>query len=332
MSQLLATFLRIKNAKNINKEDLLSEEKYIYQFEIDGKEKDFSIKNKSEDFFIQNHLIPTVKYYISVDGDTINDIEFYDKADIEGIVIDYTPGVKNIKNFIKILLAPLGKTLYVFGGGWNIQDDNESFITKSIGTFPFWEKFYRSNNENYSYKEDTYPKNGWNEYFYAGLDCTGYMGWAIYNLMNTKSGNEEGFVYPSTTFSKTIAKFNYGTWRKPISSDYKEIISSLNPGDIISIDGHVYAVVSTCTDGSAVIIHSTVSPSISGVKGGGVQLSAISANGDEDYSCKAYKMAKEYMEKNYSDWTKRYPVVIKPIAQYLDFSKEDTGIFSWFIE
>ena len=37
------------------------------------------------------------------------------------------------------------------------------------------------------------------------------------------------------------------------------------------------------------------------------------------------------MEQYYGQWVKRYPPVMKPVEIYLDFSKEDLGIFSWHI-
>lgn len=317
MDRLVATFIGIEDNNS------------IYLFEINSEKKRFYIK-KTEQYYIQNRLIPTFKYFIEVDGNTIIDVEFYDKSNIKGIIKNYTPGLKTIKNFIKILLAPLGNTLYIYGGGWNIQDHGASFITKTIGVFPYWENFYNNTDANYSYKNDTYPKNGWNEYYYAGLDCAGYIGWAIYNMMNTQNEINDGFVYKSSILAQTLANhYNFGVWERPNTNNYKEIINMLHPGDIISIEGHVYAVIGKCSDDSAVIIHSTVSPSITGVKGGGVQLSALNPNNAS--TCDAYKLIQKYMEQHYGQWVKRYPPVMKPVEIYLDFSKEDLGIFSWHI-
>lgn len=326
-----ATFIGVKDDVNITREDVLNENNCIYQFEIEGVKKNFCIKKKDDNYYIQNHLVPGVEYLIQVDGNTIMDIDFFYKNDVIGSINDFIPGKRTLKNFLKVLMAPLGKTIYVFGGGWSFQDDKASFIANTIGCFSAWENFYKMVDENYSYKDDTYPKNGWNRYFYAGLDCTGYLGWAIYNTLYAESEKEEGFVYPSSIVARTLADYyNFGTWKKPNTKDYKKIIKMLCPGDIVSINGHVYVVLGVCDDNSMLIIHSTVTESITGIKGGGVQINAISGNGDDDINCEAYHLAQEYMSKYYPEWIKRYPVTVKPVSIYLDFSgKEELGIFSW---
>ena len=325
-----ATFLGIKNNKEITREEVLSEDSNIYQFEVDGEIKDFCIK-ESEDYYIQNHLVPSYDYFIEVENNKITNISFCNEKDACGIVEGYTPGKKTIENFLKVLLGPLGKTIYVFAGGWSFLDDKAAFMAKTIGCFPTWENFYKTIDENYSYENDTYPRNGWNRYFYAGLDCTGYLGWAIYNTMYDKNEIGDGFVYLSSTVAKRLAEqYNFGIWKRPDTDNYEEIVKLFHPGDIVSIDGHVYIILGVCSDNSVIIIHSTVTKSITGIEGGGVQLSAININGDEDTNCEAYRLIKEYMEDNYPKWIKKYPVVVKPASIYLDFSKrEDLGIFSW---
>lgn len=100
-----------------------------------------------------------------------------------------TPGLKTIKNLLQTALAPVGSTLYVWGGGHFENRDIQkiSYGSTHIGVHPEWKMFYDSQNENYKWDD-------WNFQTKKGLDCSGYIGWVVYNIMNTESGNE-GYVY-----------------------------------------------------------------------------------------------------------------------------------------
>lgn len=327
-----AIFLGIKDSKNVSKEDMLSR-KCIYQFKVGNEIKEFAIDDENKNYSIRNKLMIGYEYDIELEEDRVLSAILTSSIDVEGIVDGYNPGERTIKNFLMTSLGPLGKTLYVYGGGWNVQDEGSSKLTTTIGVSPTWEKFYSSVDENYSYTGTTYPTNEWNEYYYAGLDCSAYVGWTLYNTMNSVTSENGGFVNSSTKMAKLLSEgYNYGEFKHPNTSDYKTISKSFHPGDIVSIDGHVYIVIGTCSDNSVVIIHSTVSPSITGISGGGVQMSAININGDNDTNCEAYRLAKSYMEEYYGDWAQRYPVVVKPVSVYFSFpdDKESTGIFSWY--
>ena len=59
--------------------------------------------------------------------------------------------------------------------------------TRTIGVSPDWVRFFEANGADYTYKEKDgdenqadpensyYPYGGYNEYYYAGLDCSGYL-------------------------------------------------------------------------------------------------------------------------------------------------------------
>mgnify|MGYP002519661161 CR=1 FL=1 len=144
--------------------------------------------------------------------------------------------------------------------------------------------------------------------------------------------NEPGFVCSSTGMAEMLAnEYGYGYRENLSESDYADIVSSLKPGDIVSIAGHVYMVVGVCGDGSVVIIHSSVTPSVTGEEAGGVQLSAISINGTYDTDCEAYSLACEYTA-NYPEWESRYPVVMENPQIYFNFTNQNTGIFHWSID
>ena len=99
----------------------------------------------------------------------------------------------------------------------------------------------------------------------------------------------------------------------------------MKPGDIMSMNGHVWISLGTCADGSVVILHSTPSKSHTGQPGGGVQISAVGA----DESCEAYRIAERYMTEHYPQWSARYPVTLCDPARYFTFEGENAGRFTW---
>lgn len=109
------------------------------------------------------------------------------KAPVSG-----TPGKKTLKNFLATAMEPVGTALYVYGGTWDWQDVNSSNQSMTIGLSQSWIDFFQSQDKTYHYKnpnpaESYYPHNAWNQYYYAGIDCSGYVGWSVYNLMNTEN-------------------------------------------------------------------------------------------------------------------------------------------------
>ena len=209
---------------------------------------------------------------------------------------DYTapvsgvPGKLTLKNFLATAMEPVGTALYIYGGTWDWQDAASSNQASTIGLSQSWIDFFQSQNADYTYKneanpsESYYPHNAWNQYYYAGIDCSAYVAWAAYNIMNTESGNE-GYVMSSTKMAKNFAEEQgWGTWEQKdfTPADFK-------PGDIFSMNGHVWICLGKCDDGSLVILHSTPSDSINGQGGGGVQINGV---GDSE-NCQAVKLAEK---------------------------------------
>ena len=232
-----------------------------------------------------------------------------------------TAGEKTLTNLIKTAVMPAGCVNYVYGGGWDWQDVASSSQAKSIGVADSWTDFFFSQDGNYKYKPDYYPNGGWNEYYYAGLDCSGYVGWVIYNVMNTADG-AEGYVMSSTKMAGNFAERGWGT----ATTSFKA--ADFKPGDIFSMKGHVWMCIGTCSDGSIVIAHSTPSKSRIGNDGGGVQLSAI---GDSK-NCEAYQLADKYMSQFCPEWYARYEVALKSYADYTALSGAGTGKFTWKLD
>lgn len=383
-----AEYLGIKDMGSKTREDVLAPGSKVYAFRIDGEEKLFSIKadkTLTEDadadsdgdgindyyvvysadengYSLQNKLFIGYTYKIKAEDDEITYVsDILPEMGSDGFVSN-VPGERSVRNFLKTALSPMGSVLYVYGGGWDFQDIGSSDISRKIGISKTWKDFYSSKNEDYWFdyiegRNDPnvsfYPVNGYNNWFFAGLDCSGYLGWVLYNTMYTDSFAHPGFVMSSTKFAKSLqddysfGSFNHisGFMENGENCSYSEgsdnekyfrkVISLFAPGDIVSIPGHVYIVVGTCSDGSAVILHSSLTLSKTAVRGGGVMLSAISPKGKDDKYCEAYKAVESFVSehKDKCDFYERYDISSVDPALYLVFpdEKESTGIFTWKI-
>ena len=251
-----------------------------------------------------------------------------------------TPGRKTLKNFLSTALMPVGTTLYMFGGGWNWQDTGTSRFVCEIGVPESWISFFQSQDMNYTFKSQDYasgdlmenadpansyyPYYGWNEYNYAGVDCSAYIAWTTYNTINKKSG-KSGYLTNSKRIASSYAGRSWGTLSTDFNKPKNSRSSDFKPGDIISIDGHAWITLGTCSDGSILILHSSPTLSYTNEPGGGPQISAI---GDSE-DCKAFKLAEEYMTKYYPEWSSRYPVVLRDYETMTNIEAEGTGKFSW---
>ena len=250
-----------------------------------------------------------------------------------------TPGKRTLKNYLQTAMNPVGTALYVYGGSWDWQDVNSSTQALTIGLPQSWIDFFQQQDANYTYKNSAdpahsyYPHNSWNQYYYAGVDCSAYIGWTVYNVMHTESTTNDlsdGYVMSAVKMAKTFADKGWGTWTRDIKS--------FKPGDIFSMSGHVWTVLGVCDDGSIVFLHSTPSDSKAGQGGGGVQLSALNPNSDDDKNCEAYKLVTKYMTKYYPEWSTRYDAVLRSYDSYAtpasgsEYSKTWSGNFSWNLD
>ena len=250
-----------------------------------------------------------------------------------------TPGKRTLKNYLQTAMNPVGTALYVYGGSWDWQDVNSSNQALTIGLPQSWIDFFQQQDANYTYKNSAdpahsyYPHNSWNQYYYAGVDCSAYIGWTVYNVMHTESTTNDlsdGYVMSAVKMAKTFADKGWGTWTRDIKS--------FKPGDIFSMSGHVWTVLGVCDDGSIVFLHSTPSDSKAGQGGGGVQLSALNPNSDDDKNCEAYKLVTKYMTKYYPEWSERYDAVLRSYDSYAapatgsPFKETWSGNFSWNLD
>lgn len=198
-------------------------------------------------------------------------------------------GTSTIKNLLQTALAPVGSTMYVWGGGWNKADTGAGTDAKRIGLSPVWRSFAKNKKTSYNYKNYRYQ-------IHNGLDCSGYVGWCVYNVLNTKP-NKKGYVYSASKQAKRFSELGFGSYSTAGR------IKDYRAGDVMSSTckccGHVWIVVGQCKDGSVVLLHS--SPA-------GVQLCGTTTLSGKKNS-KAYKLAKKYMKKYYKTWYSRYPNV-----------------------
>ncbi len=240
-----------------------------------------------------------------------------------------TPGQRTVKNYLATALEPVGTALYVYGGTWDWQDVASSPQGRTIGIPQTWIDFFQQQDANFSYRNDndytstTYQFGLWNQYHYAGVDCSGYVGWSVYNVMNTQSGmaDTDYYVGGANTRAKRLAEAGFGEYtREFTAADFK-------PGDIMSMSGHCWICLGTCPDGSIVIAHSTPSDSKNGKGGGGIQISGVS----DTPNSQAYQLAKFYMEKYYPEWSSRYDAVQRGMSYVTNISNSNNGKFSWTI-
>ncbi|MCD8014226.1 MAG: Ig-like domain-containing protein [Lachnospiraceae bacterium] len=188
-----------------------------------------------------------------------------------------------IKTLLSTALEPVGSTMYVWGGGWNEEDTGAGTEAVSIGVSVQWKTFFEQQTSSYDYRTTRYQISN-------GLDCSGYIGWCIYNILNTTDGNE-GYVMKASKMASNFASRGWGTYKSASSvTDYKA-------GDIMSSSGHVWMVVGSCSDGSVVLLHS--SPP-------GVRLAGTPSSSGNT-SSEAVKLAASYMKKYYPNWYSKYP-------------------------
>ncbi len=192
-----------------------------------------------------------------------------------------------LKQFLQIAMQPVGSTMYVWGGGWNKADTGAGTEARTIGVSSKWKAFFRKQNAGYDYRTTKYQISN-------GLDCSGYVGWCVYNAFNTKNG-QQGYVMLAQNMAKKYSSYGWGTYI-PRSS-----VKTYRAGDIMSSScsdcGHVWIVVGSCSDGSVVIAHS--SPP-------GVQLCGTPSKSGKQES-EAVKLARTYMKRYFPSWYKKYP-------------------------
>lgn len=208
------------------------------------------------------------------------------------------PEMHGLEYFLRTALLPVGETAYVWGGGWNEEDTGAGTEARTLGLSPRWKEFAKDLPSNYNYKKTRYQ-------IHDGLDCSGFVGWAVYNTLETEDG-KEGYVYASTEVAQNLASLGLGEFTSEKS------VTEWKPGDVASMNGHVWISLGTCEDGSVLLVHS--SPP-------GVRLCGIAKSSKAKA---AVKLAENYMQTYYPDWYSRFPDCESP-KSYL----KKTAQFRW---
>ena len=216
------------------------------------------------------------------------------ETSIPSTTMPQEPEQVSILDFLEIAAAPVGSTMYVWGGGWNEADTGAGIEAVTLGLSERWAAFAKEQDSGYNYKDHRYQ-------IHDGLDCSGYVGWAVYNVMETENGGK-GYVSSSTGMAQALADRGLGEY---IS---REDMDRWLPGDIMSMKGHVWISLGMCGDGSVLLLHS----SPPGVIFCGTAL----ADGSDS---QAVKLAQTIMSPHYPDWYARYPDCSRP-ASYLEKS------------
>ncbi|MDD3795393.1 MAG: hypothetical protein PHE06_05355 [Lachnospiraceae bacterium] len=203
-----------------------------------------------------------------------------------------------LKEFLQIALQPVGSTLYVWGGGWSATGEGGNIDARTMGVSKQWKKFFNSQSASYDYRNTRYQ-------YRNGLDCSGFVGWTIYNAFNTKSGNT-GYVCLAQVMTRRFSSKGWGSYTAAGA------VNNYRAGDIMSTsEGHVYIVLGTCSDGSVVFIHS--SPS-------GVQINGTYTRSGNENS-KAVQLAAKYMKKYYPKWYAKFPKCSRGTSYLTQYSQ-----------
>lgn len=188
----------------------------------------------------------------------------------------------SLENFLKTAMLPVGKTLYIWGGGWNEEDTGAGVEALTKGISLEWEEFFETQGPNYNNLDYEYQ-------IHKGLDCSGYIGWLMYNVFENQY-SDTGYVMKASTMAKTFADWKLGTYTEVTN------VKDWKPGDIMSKSDHVWICLGTCEDNSVLLMHS----SEPGVRICGTK----NPDGSESM---AMKLAKEYTSKYYPKWHEKYP-------------------------
>ncbi len=243
------------------------------------------------------------KYYFGTDGKMRCD------TTVDGIYLGpegAASSPRTLKGLFQMALKPVGSTLYVLGGGHQ-QDATR------IGLNPGWTSFFNQQDSSY---ESTWPSVSGNG---KGLDCSGYIGWTVYNVINDVSG-QTSCSYVSYQIPGQYEKRGWGT----LMTEYKD--GDFSVGDVVAWraahTGHVWFILGKCEDGSYVILHTTTA--------GGAQISGTIASSGNPYS-QAASLAETYMNRYYPKLGQKITIYpMQPAPDYV-YGPGDAGLyrFSW---
>lgn len=196
----------------------------------------------------------------------------------------------SIECLLRTALEPVGSTMYIWGGGWDDNDNVSGTTSTQLGLRTEWKEFASIQKADYDFKKHRFERE-------KGLDCSGYVGWVLYNTFERKDG-QPGYVTTSTFFAESLAERG---WGKLISKP-----EDFLPGDIVSMDGHVWICLGTCEDGSVLLVHSSP-PGVSVCGTGVVDERRNNSEENDEGKSIAISLAEEYMRTCHPTWQEKYP-------------------------
>ncbi len=244
---------------------------------------------EEEPAVISGEAIITMPPVLEVDITPEPSEEVVETVEAEEVIEKYS-----IANLLLLAKAPLGQTMYVWGGGWNEEDTGAGADACTLGVSPVWAEFAAKQDASYDYDDTRYQ-------IHDGLDCSGYMGWLVYNLLETEDG-QPGYVTKATDMAADFAARGFGEFTSA------EEVEDWQAGDIMSMKGHVWMALGMCEDGSVVLLHA----SPPGVMLSGTRLA-------DNKVSQAEILANEYMSTCYPEWYERYPITVRDY-EYLEKS------------
>ncbi len=208
-----------------------------------------------------------------------------------------------LKNMLKTAILPIGKAMYIYGGGWNAENTGAAEEACSLGISNKWTEFYKKQNADYNHKKYSVTEHPC--LIHCGIDCSAYVGWVVYNLFENENG-KNGYVYPSEQIARQLAEIGFGSYKT------KYEIEDYMPGDIMGGEGypHTWICIGQMEDKSVVLVHSSPpAPMLSGTE-----------TPDGKYSL-AIELAEHYMKKYYPSHYSKYPIVSREKAYLEDFGQ-----------
>lgn len=164
---------------------------------------------------------------------------------------DEVETVPTLTDFLRAAMEPVGQCLYIYGGGWNEADDGAGIEAMTKGVSPRWKEFFDAHDEWYNYEDYLYN-------IHDGLDCTGLLGYAAYQVFGDRY-SDSGYVFTSGTVGENYLRLFGGTLTPADETDKHRV------GDIMVTNGHVWLSFGECADGSVLILHSSPpNPTFSG--------------------------------------------------------------------
>ena len=141
-----------------------------------------------------------------------------------------------------MIRRPPRSTLFPYTTLFRSDDFNDAgagIEAVTLGVSKRWAEYAAWQTEQYDFDQTRYQSHD-------GLDCSGYIGWLLYNVFHTRNG-ETGYVVGASKMARACAARGWGYL---VQGDYR-------PGDICSMEGHVWMSLGRCPDGSVLLVHAS---------------------------------------------------------------------------